>query len=247
MPTAPIDEPLPEGSAVLVAHAVLKSEDGKHTVQLATFGFPMSKKDREGLMGMMGSDPYWDGFRVYFAYLRVGDKDIMGGPRLLTWGRFSPFLADKEKEKLPRYEWTATFVVPADVKLTGTELKFYHHKPEQPFAKLEITEKELKAAALPFRAAIKETGTYRKAHYVLFSTNYTLNLGEIRLGEAKPREHIRSIYYDDKKYWRHQWQDEWIPAFEEPPPADAPVLMKFHGVEGWYRAETVVEKPKEKK
>src|SRR5947207_8107678 len=84
VPAVPADDPLPEGSAVLVAHSVLKSEDGKHSVQLATFGFPLTKKDNELLMAIMNSDPYWHHSRMFEVFLLVDDKVYPGGPRVVT-------------------------------------------------------------------------------------------------------------------------------------------------------------------
>ena len=49
LPALPADDPRPRGQAagLLVAHSVLKSEDGKQSVQLATFGFPLTRKEIE--------------------------------------------------------------------------------------------------------------------------------------------------------------------------------------------------------
>src|SRR5436309_1293369 len=77
--------PLPADGARLFARSALKSEDGKHEAQLATFGFPMSKKDAELLGTVMNSDPYLHHFRPKAVYLTVGEKTYPGGPRLTTW------------------------------------------------------------------------------------------------------------------------------------------------------------------
>src|SRR5262245_3391338 len=247
--------PLPEGSAVLLGHAIVKSEDGKQAVQLATFGFPMSKRDGELLGSIMNSDPYWHHFRMRAVYLAVGEKVFTGGPRLTAWD-WSGLL--RRNGPPPKYGWTTAFVLPADVKLTG-ELTFSfsdgNDKPAaEPFARIELTEKDVAAAAVPFRATIKETGKYNdplddnmEMHYVVFVPSHFVPFDDLRMGEAKPRRFPYDIYFGPGKGYRASRPDEFAATFEDAPPADAAVRLKFRGAEGWYRAETVIEKPKEKK
>lgn len=243
-------DPLPAGSAVLVALSVLKSEDGKHAVQLATFGFPLSGNNAELLTRIMNSDGYWHHFRQHQTYIRVGETDISGGPRIVTRGPWAELLV-KDKDKLPAYGWTATFVLPGEAKLVGEELTFAsgngNSKPGAQFAKVKLTEKDVTAATVSFRATIKEAGAATDGHYVLFATNHVPARADLRLGEAKPTSLGFSIFYGDKgekKGWRHANHDELVANFKDAPAKDAAVSMKFHGAEGWYKAETVVEKPK---
>jgi hypothetical protein len=254
VPTVATDDPLPESAAVLVAHSVLMSEDGKQTVQLATFGFPLTKKDIELLTAIMNSDGYWHHFRQREVYLRVGGKVFPGGWRLtdLGVGLFA------RKDPPPKFGWTATFALPGDATLTGTELTFHdtdgNSKPGARFAKLELTEKDLKAATVPLRVAIREAGKFsdpldenREVHYVVLAANFYPPFTELRVGEAKPRRFPYEIPFGPGKGARVSRRDELIATFADAPPADAAVLLKFKGAEGWYEAETIVEKPKEKK
>jgi hypothetical protein len=245
--SAPAADPLPAGSAVLVAHSVLKSEDGTHAVQLATFGFPMSKPDAELLARIMNSDGYWNHFRHHQTFLRVGETDTSGGPRIVTRGALAELLV-KDKDKLPAHGWTATYVLPGNAKLVGEELTFAsgdgNSKPGAQFAKVKLTEKDVTAATVPFRATIKEAGAASDGHYVLFATNHVPARTDLRLGDAKPTTLLFSIFYGEGKGWRHSNHDELVANFKDAPAKDAAVAMKFHGVEGWYKAETVVAKPK---
>lgn len=245
--SAPAADPLPAGSAVLVAHSVLKSEDGEHAVQLATFGFPLSDKDRALLTAIMNSDPYWHHFRGYQTFLRIGESDTLGGPRIVTRGPWVDLLG-KDKDKLPAHGWTATYVLPADAKLVGEKLTFAfgngNSKPGEQFAKVKLTEKDVKAATVPFRATVKEAGAATDGHYVLFATNHVPASTELRLGDAKPTTLTYSILYGEGKGWRHANHDELVANFKDAPAKDAAVSMTFHGAEGWYKAEMVVAKPK---
>jgi hypothetical protein len=254
VPAMTADDPLPEGAAVLVAHSVLKSEDGKQSVQLATFGFALTKKDIELLTAIMNSDGYWHHFRMREVYLRVGEKVFAGGPRLTELGvGLLP-----RKDPPPKFGWTATFVLPGDVTLAGTELTFHdtdgNSKPGARFAKLELKEKDVKAASVPLRVAIREAGKFsdplddnREVHYLVLAANFYPPFTELRVGEAKPRRFPYEISLGEGRGSRVSRRDELIATFTEAPPADAAVLLKFRDAEGWYKAETVVEKPKEKK
>jgi len=247
------DDSLVRGSAVLVAHTVLKSEDGERSVQLATFGFPLTKEQIKHLMTIMNSDPI-QGFRMREVYLRAGEKAFPSGWRIL--GAQRGLLPRNDPP--PKFGWTTTFVLPGDVKLTGVELTFHdtdgNSKPGARIAKLELTEKELKAAAMPLRVAIREAGKFsdplddnREVHYLVLAANFYPPFTELRVGEAKPRRFPYEISFGPGKGARASRRDELIATFTVAPPADAAVLLKFKGAEGWYKAETVVEKPKEKK
>ena len=248
-----INLPLPEGSAMLVAHTILRSEDSKQAVQLVTVGFPLTAKDTRLLSTTMNSDPYWHHFRLYPTYLRVGDKVFSGGPRLSSRLGLELFL---NKEPRTRYGWTTAFVLPADVKLTGTELKFHHgdgnSKPAvEAFAKLHLTEKDLKAAAIPFRATLKAVGKFHdplddglNVHYIVFVPSHFVRFDDLRIGKAKPRRFPYDLYFGDGKGYRPSRPDEVAATFTNSPPSDAAVRLKFHGIDGWFKAETVIEKPK---
>ena len=251
--------PLPPGSAMLVRYSTLKSEDGKHTVQLVTFGFPMTAADDTLLMQVMNSDPYWDYFRRYPVYLKVEDKVFWSGPRLVAR---SPMAWLRKKNKLPKYGWTTSFALPGDVKLTGAEIKFSWNndakpkaQPVKPFATAELTADDLKTATVPFRATVKESGEQDDAkgrredrHYILFSLNHLPYHREIRVGDTKRWAYARDIDYGpNAKRYRIQQQDELILTFKEAPKGDGALRIQFLDVEGWYKPETVVEKPKEEK
>ncbi len=247
--------PLLPGSAMLLRHTILKSEDGEHAVQLVTFGFPLTQKDLELLGTIMNSDPYWHHFRMYPTYLRIGDKDFLGGPRLTAYSGLELFL---NKGPRHRFGWTVAFVLPTDVKLTGAELKFHHgdgnSKPAaDAFARLELTEETLKAAATPFRATVKETGKFndplddnRAVHYVIFEPSHYVPFDDLRMGEVKPRRFPNNLFFGDGKGSRPLRLEEFAATLEEAPPADAAVRLKLKGIDAWFKAETVIEKPKKK-
>ena len=249
------DLPLSPGSALLVGHSTLKSEDGKHAVQLATFGFPMSEQDGKLLMSIMNSDPYLHHFRPKVVYLTVGEKVFTGGPRLRGWSGLALVL---KKGPRPKFGWTTCFVLPADVKLTG-ELQFsYSNGNSKPaaeaFARLKLTENDLKAAAIPLRATVKATGKFSdvlddklEVYYVVFVPSHYATFDDLRIGEAKPRRFPYDIYLGKGKGYLPSLPDELAATFKDAPPVDAAVRMKFRGIEEWYKAETMVEKPKEKK
>lgn len=245
---------LPDDSAVLIGHTMMKSEDGKHEVQLATFGFPMSKQDQKLLLTVMNSDPYLHHFRNRTAYITAGDKSFSSGFRITNWSGY-PRLDGKQLP--PRVGWTTSFVLPAEVKLVG-ELKFsYSDGNSRPakaaFAKLVLSEKDLKAAAIPFQVVVKATGKYHdvlddnlEVHFVVFVPNHNLPFDDLRMGEAKPRRFPYGIHFGDGKGYRSSRPDECAATFTDAPPKDAAISLKFPGVAGWYKAETIVEKPKKK-
>ena len=243
--------PLPEGSAVLVAHSTLTSEDGRHTVQLATFGFPLSKPDAGLLVRVMNSDPYWHHFRGRQVYLQVGGKAYPGGPRLVTHHPWADLLGKKDGPR-PKYGWTTSFALPADVKLAG-ELAFSYDTgarsvadPGKPFARLELTEQDVKAAAVPLRATVRLAGRSDDGHFAVVALNHLPWYADVRLGEAEAG-HASSVSLGEGKGHRHVEPDEYILTFKDAPSAGAVVRVKFREAEGWYKAETAAEKPKEKK
>src|SRR5262249_24108855 len=152
------------------------------------------------------------------------------------------------KDPPPKFGWTTTFVLPGDVKLTGAELTFHdtdgNSKPGARFAKLELTEKDVKAATVPLRVTIREAGKFsdplddnREGHYLVLAANSSPPFIELRVGEAKPRRFPYEIPFGPGKGARVSRRDELIATFTEAPPADAAVLLKLKGVEGWYKAE----------
>jgi hypothetical protein len=195
--------PIPEGSAALLARSPVKSEDGKHALQLATFGFPMSESDRKLLLSIMNSDPYLHHFRPRAVFLTVGGKTYRGGPRVVGW---HPWVALIGKAP-PRWPWTCSFVLPADVGLAG-KLTFHYRNPRtaddepaaESFAKLELSRADVKAMTVPFRATVTATGTRVRAHadtgvldaeasFVAFVLNHTPHYADMTVGDARPAAH----------------------------------------------------------
>jgi hypothetical protein len=253
--------PLPPDGATLLARSVVKSEDGKHSVQLATFGFPLSESDRKFLLSIMNSDPYLHHFRPRAVFLAVGEKSYKGGPRLVGWHPWTALVGKAP----PQWPWTCSFVLPADVDLTG-KLTFHYRNPRsaddepgaEPFANLEVTEKSLKAATVPLRATVTATGkgikTYAatgigelievERHFVVFEFNHKPAFADITMGDAPSAEYAVQIFDDSTK--RYRQADGYTRTFKEAPRAGAAVRVKFPGREGWYKAETVWEKRKGK-
>ncbi|MBA4065149.1 MAG: hypothetical protein C0501_15825 [Isosphaera sp.] len=244
-------EPIPEGQAVLVRRTVLKSEDGKHAVQLATFGFALSGPDSGLLTSVMGSDPYWDHFRGRQPHLWVGKEHYPGGPRIVTRSPLAVLVG--KNRGLPPYGWTSTFVLPADAKLAGGELAFKwsgaglpRGVPPAAFATATLTDEDVKAAAAPFRATVLATGTTeepyarkpRQLPYLIFRTDHVPSFTEVRVGDDKPVAIGRSASKGEGKGYHHRQQDGQILVLEAAPKPGAAVRMKFPGGDGWYRTET---------
>jgi hypothetical protein len=208
--------PIPEGSAALLAVSPVKSEDGKHAIVLATFGFPMSESDRKLLLSIMNSDPYLHHFRPRAVFLTVGGRPYRGGPRVVGWHPLAAMLGNAP----PRWPWTCSFVLPADVDLAG-KLTFHYRNPRtaddepaaESFAKLELTRADVKAATVPFRATVTATGTRVRTHantggvvdaeapFVAFVLNHTPHYADMTIGEAKPAAHpVRFFDHQLKRY-----------------------------------------------
>lgn len=254
--------PIPAGSAALLARSLVTGEDGKHAVQLATFGFPLSEADRELLLSIMNSDPYLHHFRPRAVYLTVSEKSYKGGPRLVGWHPLAALMGKAP----PRWPWTCSFVLPADVNLAG-KLTFHYRNPRssddepaaESFAKLQLTRADVKAVTVPFRATVTATGTRvrtyadtggvvdAEAPFVAFVLNHTPHYADVTVGDAKPAAHPVRFFDVQLKQYRDTGAYESVLTFKEGPPVGAAVRVKFPGHEGWYRAETVYEKPKEKK
>jgi hypothetical protein len=255
--------PIPESSAALLAASPVKSEDGKHALLLATFGFPMSESDRKLLGTIMNSDPYLHHFRPRAVFLTVGGKSYRGGPRVIGWHPWNP-LSSKAP---PRWAWMCSFVLPSDVDLAG-KLTFHYRNPRtaddqpaaEPFAKLELTRADVKAATVPLRATITATGTHVYAYsyaegrteklavpFVAYQLNHHPHIYEAMVGDAKPTGTAETVHDEALNRPRHRAEYESVLTFKQAPSASAAVRVKFPGREGWYKAETVYEKPKAKK
>jgi len=140
------------------------------------------------------------------------------------------------------------------VNLTGT-LTFHDTDGNsgvgKQIAQLELDEKQLRRAAIPFRARVTEMGKYndplddnREVHYLILALSHSAQLEHLHVGEAKPRRFPYDIYFGPGKGSRHLQESEFAATFSEAPPKDGPIRLRFHGVEGGYRAERVPEKPK---
>jgi hypothetical protein len=67
------------------------------------------------------------------------------------------------------------------------------------------------------------------------------------VGDATPTGTAEATHDEALNRRRGSEGHEGVLTFKEAPPAGAALRVKFPGHEGWYRAETVYEKPKEKK
>ena len=141
-------------------------------------------------------------------YLRVGEKAFAGGPRLTVRGVGFPPQRPAAEVRVDGH------VRPARGReADGAELTFHdtdgNSKPGARFAKLELTEKDVKAAAVPLRVAIRETGKFsdplddnREVHYLVLAANFYPPFTELRVGEAKPRRFPYNISLGEGKGWR---------------------------------------------
>lgn len=147
----------PPPPAALVGYTAVTSEDGEHSAHLLTVAFPLTAADMGLLTRVMNSDPYWHHFRRFPVFLRVGDRVIRGGPRLLGVPGAAPVPGVFGFGR--RGRWSAVFTVPGDVPPAGADLRFFFadresRKPEpepaaEPFATLRPTAADLERVTTP--------------------------------------------------------------------------------------------------
>lgn len=242
---APAADPEPLSRAVLVARSELISTDGKHRLCLVTFGFPYRKADFELLNRVMNSDSYWHHFRQHSTYLKLGESFHAAGPRVTV----EPVLRLGRDKPQHDYAWTATFVLPAGVKLHSADLAFHdgdgNSKPGAAFASAKLTAKDVEAKAVPLRARVVETvaGT-GGASGLIFVPNHHSRV-EVRAGEERAPIDPTNIQFDGTR-WQRTGPSEDFHVFKNLPEGAA-LEFRFAGFEGWYKAETTYEKPKSKK
>lgn len=242
---APAAEPEQLSRAVLVARSELTSTDGKYKLCLVTFGFPYRNADLELLTRIMNSDPYWHHFRHYGTYLKLGESFHAAGPRVTVEPAFR-LGRDKPKRD---YAWTATFVLPAGVKLDAADLTFHggdgSGKPGAAFASAKVTARDADAKAVTLRATVNEVvaGT-GGASGLIFAPNHHRPT-ETRAGESRAEIDPTNIQFDGTR-WQRTGPSEDFRVFKNLPEGAA-LEFRFAGFEGWYKAETAYEKPKAKK
>ncbi|MBX9628536.1 MAG: hypothetical protein K2X82_32365 [Gemmataceae bacterium] len=251
---------VPPWPATLVGYSAVTSEDGKHSARLLTVAFPLTAADHKLLSQVMNSDPYWHHFRQRPVFLRVGDRLVRGGPRLLgVPGQAAPVPGVFGFGR--RGRWLAVFVLPADVPVAGVPLRFYFAdresrapEPEpttEPFATLRPTAADLKRVTAPLRAERVLTAALppRQAertgagHAVVFRFNFAADTDEFRVGDEKAVAYLEQIESPEGAARRYLWQQAVRPGevglgFKGKPPADGAVSVKPHGLPGWYKCET---------
>ena len=251
---------VPPPPAALVAYSAVTSEDGKHAAQLLTVSFPLTEADLKLLMQVMNSDPYWHHFRWFPVFLRVGDRVVRGGPRLLgTPGAVAPVRGVLGPGR--RGYWSAVFVLPADVPVAGAALRFHYadresRKPEaepaaEPFATLRPTAADLKRLAAPLRAERVLTAALQPrqaertgaGYAVVYRFNFAADADEFRVGDEKATHFLELIESPAGSDRRYAWQQTTRPGeaalgFKGKPPADGAVSVRLHGLPGWYTCET---------
>lgn len=249
----------PPPPAALVGHSAVTSEDGKHSAQLLTVAFPLTADDSGLLTQVMNSDPYWHHFRQFPVFLRVGNRVIRGGPRLLGVPGAAPVPGVFGFGR--RGRWLAVFVLPADVPLAGAALGFHFadresRKPEpepaaEPFATLRPTAADLKRVAAPMRAERvlaaalppRQAELTGAGHAVVFRFNFAASETEFRVGGEKAVAYLDRVETPEGSDRRYAWQQTTRPGeaalgFKAEPPADAAVSVRLHGLPGWYKCET---------
>lgn len=250
---------VPPPPAELVGHSAVTSEDGKHSARLLTVAFPLTAGDRELLSRVMNSDPYWHHFRQFPVFLRVGDRVVRGGPRLLgVPGEVPPVRGPLGFDR--RGRWSAVFVVPADVPVAGAALRFHFadresRKPEAeptagPFATLRPAAADLKRITAPLRAERVLTAALppRQAertgagYAAVFRFNFAADTDEFRVGDEMAVAYLEQIESPEGAARRHVWQavrpGEVGLGFKRKPLADGAVSVRPHGLPGWYKCET---------
>lgn len=239
-------DPEPQSTAVLVARSELTSTDGKHKLCLVTFGFPYRQADLALLTATMNSDGYWHHFRHYATYLKLGESFHAAGPRVTV----EPALRLGFEKPKHDYGWTATFVLPAGVKLDAADLAFHggdgNSKPGAVFASAKLTAKDADAKSVPLRARVVETvaGT-GGASGLIFVPNHH-NRIETRAGEERAEFAPTNIKFEGTR-WQRTGPQEDFRVFKTAPAENTALEFRFAGFEGWYKAETTYEKPKPKK